>query len=432
MLNGSTSCKKLLLPYFSVYQLSSIGVKMPFSIKVIFYRILMVLLKFVTVFIPAPKPTIYSGAGSAKKMCSTISHFGADKLLIVTDSMLVKIGVVEEITAELERLGIQYVVFDEILPDPSYGLVEKGVQVALENQATGILAIGGGSPIDAAKVIAARATNSKSIKELTGILKVKQPCLPLFVVPTTAGTGSETTIAAVVSNPSTNQKTPVIDPKLVPVAAALDPTLMLGLPPAITAATGMDALTHAVESYLSKHAAPDTDHYALAAVKMIMKNLPICYEDGKNIEARESMALASFYAGAAFTKANLGYVHAIAHQFGAYYHTPHGLANAIVLPYVLEYSLPAAHKRLAQLAIAIDLGVEGEPHAVLAQRFVDAVKQLNEKIGIPSTLEELKSQDVSQIAKGALKEAHYLYPVPRYMDKSQCEQIIRDMLPASV
>lgn len=403
---------------------------MPFALKVILYRILMVLLKFVTVFIPAPKPTIYSGAGSAKKMCSTIAHFGSDKLLIVTDAMLVKIGVVAEITDELERLGVQYVVFDEILPDPSYDLVEKGVQVAIENQANGILAIGGGSPIDAAKVIAARVTNNKSIKDLTGILKVKQPCLPLFVVPTTAGTGSETTIAAVVSNPSTNQKTPVIDPKLVPVAAALDPTLMLGLPPAITAATGMDALTHAVESYLSKHAAPDTDHYALAAVKMIMKNLPVCYADGKNEQARESMALASFYAGAAFTKANLGYVHAIAHQFGAFYHTPHGLANAIVLPHILEYSLPSAQKRLAELALAVDLGVAGEPHAVLAQRFVDAVKQLNQDIGIPSTLETLKASDVSAIAKGALKEAHYLYPVPRYMDKSQCERIIRDMLPA--
>lgn len=403
---------------------------MPFSLQVIFYRILMAVLKLVIVFIPAPKPTIYSGSGSAKKMCATIGHFGVSKLLIVTDEMLVKIGVVKGITDELESLGIEYTIFSEILPDPTYDMVEKGVKTALDNEADGILAIGGGSPMDAAKVIAARTTNAKPIEKLTGILKVKEPCLPLFVVPTTAGTGSETTIAAVVSNPTTNQKTPIIDPKLVPIAAALDPSLMLGLPPAITAATGMDALTHAIEAYLSMHAEPDTDYYALAAIKMVMKNLPICYSNGQDEQARESMALASFYAGAAFTKANLGYVHAIAHQFGAFYHTPHGLANAIVLPRILQYSLPAAKARLAQLAVATELGSKDEEQQVLAQKFVDAIKQLNETIGIPSALAALKAEDIPKIAVGALKEAHYLYPVPRYMDKKQCEEIVRSMMPA--
>ena len=403
---------------------------MPFSIKVIFYRFLMSLLKLVTVFIPAPKPTIYSGSGSAGKMCATIGHFGVKRVLVVTDAMLVKLGIVSGITDELERLGVEFVLFDEILPDPTYDAVEKGVSVALENNTDGILAIGGGSAMDAAKIIAARATNAKPIQKLTGILKVSVPTLPLFVVPTTAGTGSETTIAAVVSDPNTNQKTPVIDPKLVPIAAALDPTLMLGLPPAITAATGMDALTHAIESYLSKHAAPDTDHYAMAAVTMIMHNLPICYQEGNNEQAREAMALASFYAGAAFTKANLGYVHAIAHQFGAFYHTPHGLANAIVLPHILEYSKTAATSRLAELGVAIGVGEAGEDDLVLAQKFVDAVKALNVTIGIPASLDKLKEQDVASIASNALKEAHYLYPVPRYMDINQCKTIVRQMLPA--
>ena len=403
---------------------------MPFSIKVIFYRFLMSLLKLVTVFIPAPKPTIYSGSGSAGKMCATIGHFGVKRVLVVTDAMLVKLGIVSGITDELERLGVEFVLFDEILPDPTYDAVEKGVSVALENNTDGILAIGGGSAMDAAKIIAARATNAKPIQKLTGILKVSVPTLPLFVVPTTAGTGSETTIAAVVSDPNTNQKTPVIDPKLVPIAAALDPTLMLGLPPAITAATGMDALTHAIESYLSKHAAPDTDHYAMAAVTMIMHNLPICYQEGNNEQAREAMALASFYAGAAFTKANLGYVHAIAHQFGAFYHTPHGLANAIVLPHILEYSKTAATSRLAELGVAIGVGEASEDDLVLAQKFVDAVKALNVAIGIPASLDKLKEQDVASIASNALKEAHYLYPVPRYMDINQCKTIVRQMLPA--
>lgn len=282
--------------------------------------------------------------------------------------------------------------------------------------------------MDAAKVIAARMTNDVPIGKLVGVLKVRTAPVAIFTVPTTAGTGSETTIAAVVSDPVTNQKTPVIDPKLVPIAAALDPELMTGLPPHITAATGMDALTHAVESYISRHAAPDTDVYALSAIKMIMKHLPVAYEDGNNLAAREAMALASFYAGAAFTKANLGYVHAIAHQFGAFYHTPHGLANAIVLPKVLDYSLPAAQSRLAELAVATGLGHQSEDDTALAKKFVASVKELNAQIGIPVTLDKLKKEDIPAIVKGALKEAHYLYPVPRYMDNKQCTDMVTGML----
>lgn len=358
-----------------------------------------------------------------------MQHFGVKKVLVVTDEMLVKLGVVGGITKHLDDLGIDHFNFAEVLPDPSYEVVEKGERVCRENHCDAILAIGGGSPLDAAKIIAAKMTNDKTVKQLTGILKVSKPCLPLFVIPTTAGTGSETTIAGVVSDPETNQKTPVIDPKLVPIAAALDPTLMSGLPPHITAATGMDALTHAVESYVSRHASAETDNYARAAVKMIMKNLPIAYEDGKNLDAREAMAMASFYAGAAFTKANLGYVHAIAHQYGALYHTPHGLANAIVLPYIMEYSMLAAKDRLAELAVEIGVGTKDEAPERLAQKFVTALKELNQKIGIPTQLDSLQESDIDRVAQGALKEAHYLYPVPKYMDMAQCRTIVRKMLP---
>lgn len=403
---------------------------MPFSLQVMFYRALMVLLKLVTVFIQAPKPTIYSGSGSAKKMCTTIHHFGVNKLFVVTDEMIVKLGLLDEILGELDRLGIAYSVFDKVVPDPSYEVVEDGVRAAIEDGADSILGIGGGSSLDAAKIIAAKLTNPKPISKLTGILKIKEPCVPLFAIPTTAGTGSETTIAAVASDPETNQKTPIIDPKLVPIVAALDPDLMLGLPPAITAATGMDAFTHAVESYLSMHASPVTDSYGLAAVKMIMQHLPKCCENGQASESREAMALASFYAGAAFTKANLGYVHAIAHQFGRLYHTPHGLANAIILPYILDYSLPAREARMANLAVAIGVGSRDESNTELAQKFVTAVRQLNEKIAIPTSLATLKDDDIGIIVKEALKEAHYLYPVPRYMDARQCAQIVRKMLPS--
>ncbi|MCC2604432.1 iron-containing alcohol dehydrogenase [Planctobacterium marinum] len=386
------------------------------------------MLKLVTVFIPAPKPTIYSGAGSSLKLCESLNYMGVNRLLIVTDEMLVKLGLLEPIEQRLKALNIEFVVFDKVVPDPGYQIVEAGVDLGVTHKCDAVLGFGGGSSLDAAKIIAARLTNPVPIKKLVGVLKVKVAPVPIFTIPTTAGTGSETTIAAVVSDPDTNQKTPVIDPKLVPVAAALDPVLMTGLPPQITAATGMDALTHAVESYISRHAAPDTDVYALSAVKMIMKYLPVAYKDGNNLEAREAMALASFYAGAAFTKANLGYVHAIAHQFGAFYHTPHGLANAIVLPKVLDYSLPAATERLAQLAVATGLGDHSEAEPVLAQKFVDSVKALNQQIGIPSTLDKLKQEDIPAIAKGALKEAHYLYPVPRYMNNKQCQAMVSAML----
>lgn len=400
-----------------------------FALQVLLYKFVMVVLRLVIIFIPAPKPTIYSGAGSSLKLCESLAHMGVDKVLIVTDEMLPKLGLLDTTQKKLEELGIEYVLFDKVVPDPGYQIVEDGVAMGVKSGCNAVLGFGGGSSLDASKVIAARMTNDDPISKMVGVLKVKKAPVPIYAVPTTAGTGSETTIAAVVSDPDSNQKTPVIDPKLVPVAAALDSELMTGLPPHITAATGMDALTHAVESYISKHATPDTDVYSLAAVKMIMKHLPVAYEDGGNLAAREGMALASFYAGAAFTKANLGYVHAIAHQFGAFYHTPHGLANAIVLPKVLDYSLPAARSRLAELAVATGLGHQAEDDAALAEKFVASVKDLNEKIGIPVTLDKLKKEDIPAIVKGALKEAHYLYPVPRYMDSKQCTQMVSGMLP---
>ncbi|MGK7295073.1 MAG: iron-containing alcohol dehydrogenase [Candidatus Wenzhouxiangella sp. M2_3B_020] len=293
-----------------------------------------------------------------------------------------------------------------------------------------MLAIGGGSAIDAAKVIAAKVTSKKPVARLTGILKLKAPTLPLYAAPTTAGTGSEVTLVAVLSDREARIKRPVVDPKLVPTAAALDPRLTVGLPPAVTAASGMDAMTHAVESYLSRHATQDTDRLALAAVRMIARHLPRCFADGNDLEARQALLIAASYAGSAFTRANVGYVHAIAHQFGARFHTPHGLANAIVMPYVLEYTRPAVERRMADLARAA--GIEGEPDAVLADRFIQHIRDLNAELGIPGYLQDLTPSDVPRIAKAALKEAHSLYPVPRYMDHRCCEEIVARMLPPSV
>ena len=246
---------------------------------------------------------------------------------------------------------------------------------------------------------------------------------------TTAGTGSEVTVAAVISDPEKHRKMVIVDPRMVPKMAALDPALMTGLPPSITAATGIDALTHAVEAFVGNWKTPYSDGMALSAVGLIFENLRTAYNDGQNLAAREKMALASTYAGFAFTRANVGYVHAIAHQFGGLYHTPHGLANAIMLPYVLRYSRPAITSKLAELAVRARVGRADEPEDELAEKFLEAVEQLNRDLGIPTFLQALKEADIPELAKAACHEAHTGYPVPRYMTQEVCEGIIRQALP---
>ena len=399
-----------------------------FELKVWFYKTLMFLLKGVQFIMPQGKPLILTGAGSSIELCNTIARFGHKRVLLVTDKVLHELGLLQPMLAALEARDIQVSIYDGVLPDPTYTQVEEGIALGRSLGADAVLAVGGGSPIDAAKVIAAGLTNHVPVAKLTGIRKVKKPALPLYAVPSTAGTGSEVTVAAVISDPVTHAKTPVIDPGTIPMAAALDPEIQKGLPPSITAATGMDALTHAIEAYLSKGATPETDRYGLAAARMIFEYLPRAYADGDDMEAREAMALASCYAGLAFTKAFVGYVHAIAHTFGARYGTPHGLANAIVMPYILEYSLDAASDRMADLAVVAKLGEPQDGKLLLAQRLLDRVREMNKELGVPETLEALRPSDISDIAKTALHEAHYLYPVPKYMDQSQCEAILRRMV----
>jgi len=402
---------------------------MPHVIRLISHKIQLLVLLAIMRVLRASQPILLTGPGSAQQMCRDMAMLGARRVLIVTDAMLVKIGLIAPLKEALEAAGVECAVYDGVEPDPTHAQIEAGLALAREQGSDAILAVGGGSPMDAAKVIAACATNDKTIAELVGNFKVKKPPLPIYAVPTTAGTGSEVTIAAVVTDTVAQQKTPVVDPKLVPVMAALDASLMLGLPPHVTAATGMDALTHAVESYISAFSNDETRRLSAAATQMIFANLPRAYDDGNDIEARQAMAIASTYAGIAFSKASLGYVHAIAHNFGGLYHTPHGLANAIILPHVLDYSRDAAAPRLAELAVKIGAGTHAEPAQVLAQRFIDRVRELSRHIGIPEKLDALRGGDVPVIAERALAEAQGFYPVPRYMDKEDCEAVIRKMLP---
>lgn len=383
----------------------------------------------VTRFIPIPQPTLLVGPGASVRLGEAVAGFGHTKILIVTDAVLAKLGLLKGLTDALTEGGIEYVVFDEITPDAPIPLIERGIATFKEHGCDAIVAVGGGSSIDSAKAIAMAVANPKPIRSLAGYFKGRRNPITLYAVPTTAGTGSEVTVAAVVADPEHEDKVVIVDPRLVPRMAALDPALMTGLPPHITAATGIDALTHAIEAFIGNWATPYTDGLALTAVGLIFANLRTCYRDGKNLAAREKMALASTYAGMAFTRANVGYVHAIAHQFGGKYHTPHGLANAIMLPLVLRYSAPAVMDKLAQLAIRAKLGGEGERTETLAERFLDAVEQLNEDLGIPTHLAALREEDIPALAKAACHEAHVGYPVPRYMTQEVCEQLIRSVLP---
>jgi alcohol dehydrogenase class IV len=386
----------------------------------------------VTRFIPIPQPTLLVGPGSSARLGQAVAGIGHRKLLIVTDAVISKLGLLTPLTDALRAGGADFVVFDEITPDAPIPLIEKGIDFFKEHDCDAIVAFGGGSSMDASKAIAVAVANPKPLRQLAGYLKGLRNPVKIYAVPTTAGTGSEVTVAAVISDPERQRKLVIIDPRMVPKMAALDPLLMTGLPGHITAATGIDALTHAIEAFVGSWTTPYSDGMALSAVGLIFENLRTAYTDGKNVEAREKMALASTYAGFAFTRANVGYVHAIAHQMGGKYHTPHGLANAIFLPLVLKFSAPVISDRLALLAVRAKVGKEGEPVGVLAQKFLDAVDALNRDLAIPTTLAALREEDIPSLAKAALHEAHTGYPVPRYMSQTVCEELIRQAIATPV
>ena len=383
-----------------------------------------------TRFLPIPQPTLLVGPGSSGRLGQAVAGFGHRKILIVTDGIISKLGLLKTLTDALGEGGAAYVVFDEITPDAPIPLIERGIDFYREHDCDAIVAVGGGSSMDASKAIAVSIANpKKSLRSLAGYFKGFNTPVPIYAIPTTAGTGSEVTVAAVIAAPERHSKLVVVDTRMVPKMAALDPSLMTGLPPSVTAATGIDALTHAVEAYIGNWATPYTDGMALSAVGLIFENLRTCYREGGNLEAREKMSLASTYAGIAFTRANVGYVHAIAHQFGGLYHTPHGLANAIVLPHVLRFSAPAITGRLAQLAVRAGLGAGHEDDDTLARKFLEGVDALNRDLNIPTYLAALRESDIPALARAALKEAHTGYPVPRYMTLSQCEDLIHSLLP---
>lgn len=398
------------------------------QLKKAYYRTFQFVMKFALSIFDWSEPELLEGPGAVKRLPALIKSKNIDRVLVVTDKGLTGLHLLDGMYEKLDEAGVAYVVYDGTQPNPTIANIEEARQLYLDNGCQAVIAFGGGSPMDCAKAAAARVTNPKtSVRKMRGLLKVVHKPAILFAVPTTAGTGSEATVAAVVSDPETHEKNAINDPKLRPKYAVLDPELTIGLPPHITSTTGMDALTHAVEAYIGRSNVRSTEMYAEKAVKIIFKNLEKAYVNGKDIEARDQMLKASFYAGMAFTRAYVGYVHAIGHNLGGMYHIPHGLAMAVILPYVLEYYGDKAYFRLARLAEISGVKTVGSDEEK-AKAFIEEIKEMNRRMNIPDGFTEIKEEDLPIIVKRALKEANPLYPVPRIMNEADCEAVIRRLM----
>ncbi|MDD7457814.1 MAG: iron-containing alcohol dehydrogenase [Clostridia bacterium] len=374
--------------------------------------------------LPYRKPELIEGVDSVKKLPAKIKELGYDSVLIVTDSVLMSLGLVDGLIEGLKAENIKVSLFDKTVPNPTIDNIEEALGMYNENGCQAIIAFGGGSPMDCAKGVGARvARPNKQIPQMKGLLKVLKKTPTLFAIPTTSGTGSETTLAAVVTNSETHEKYPINDFVLIPHYAVLDPTLTMGLPKHITSTTGMDALTHAVEAYIGNSTTKETREMARKATKLIFENLTKAYDDGKDLEARDNMQHASFYAGVAFTVSYVGYVHAIAHTLGGFYHVPHGLANSIILPYVLDYYGESAYKKLAELADVV--GINGGSEEEKAKKFIQAIRDMNKYMNIPEKVSGIKEEDIPTMVERALSEANPLYPVPRLMGKEEMTEMFK-------
>ena len=326
----------------------------------------------------------------------------------------------------LEENGIACNIYDSTVANPTVTNVEEARELYLAKECQAIIALGGGSSIDCAKACGARiASPGQSLAQMEGILKVHRKLPPLIAIPTTAGTGSETTLAAVITDSKTHHKYPINDFALIPRYAVLDAEVTRSLPPSLTASTGMDALTHAVEAFIGHSTTRQTREDALSAVSLIFDNLRTAYYDGNNMEARRNMLEAAYLAGSAFTVSYVGYVHAVAHSLGGRYGTPHGLANAILLPYVLESYGSSAHKKLHQLAIAAGLCSNEVSHKEGAERFIQAVKEMKAEFHLEDSSIRVIEKDIPRLAYFASKEANPLYPVPKLMSRKELEQFYR-------
>lgn len=369
-----------------------------------------------------PTPLTYIGPGKATKLGDILSNLQIKKVFIIASKSLLKSGLLNNIIESIDKYKIPYIIFDGVTPDPTFEIVSQAKKMAVGCDA--IVAIGGGSVIDAAKVVNAAIANNTSAEKLTGLLKVHKRPLPFIVIPTTAGTGSETTVAAVISNSKNHAKKQILDPKIVPMFAILDPELTISLPYNTTVSTTLDALTHALEAYVSKYADEQTDRMAKTAVHIIFENLPKIKENPQNINVRENLLIASFLAGQAFTRTYVGYVHAFSHTIGGKFGVPHGLANAILLPHIMEYYLPVCQKRFSELAISTNIDNTNLSEKELAEKFIHSLFELNNEYDIPKRFENFPESEIDNVIRIAFAECHGTYPVPRYYSHNEAKKLM--------
>ena len=385
-------------------------------------------------FLPYRKPALLHHTDA---LVPLLGRKGISRILLVTDPVVRGNQITQPLEQSLKQAGISCIVYDQTVSNPTTDQVEEARALYNAHHCQAIIGFGGGSSMDCAKAVGAGielqfwrriARPRKTLDKMEGILQVWKKLPLLISIPTTAGTGSETTLAAVITDSRTRHKYPINDFVLIPRYAVLDPEVTRGLPPAVTATTGMDALTHAVEAFIGGSTTKETRHDAISAVKLIFTYLPKAYADGNDMNDRRHMLHAAYFAGNAFSKSYVGYVHAVAHSLGGRYNTPHGLANAVLLPYVLQAYGRHAYRKLHRLAVAIGISDPMESHRAGAEKFIQAVRDLQDLLDIPRKLLEIRAEDIPSLAKKADHEANPLYPVPKLMNAKELQRFYYDIM----
>ena len=389
--------------------------------KKLYCRIFQVIFRIAIPILPYREPKLLK---DNDELIALLQEKQVKSVLLVTDKGIRGLGLTETLENQIKSNDIKLAVYDDTVANPTTKNVAEALDMYKSNDCEAIIAFGGGSAMDCAKATGARvARPKKPLSKMKGILKVNKKLPLLIAIPTTAGTGSETTLAAVITDSETRHKYAINDFLLIPEYALLDANLTVGLPKFVTATTGMDALTHAVEAYIGRSTTKQTRDYALRAVKLIFENLETAYTDGTNLEARQNMLQAAYLAGLAFTKSYVGYIHAIAHSLGGKYNHAHGLANAIIMPYVLKKYGKKIFKKLWELGVYANLFDESTPIEVGAKYFIEKIENMNANMGIGTRIDEIKTEDIPFLAMTAEKEANPLYPVPVLYTAQQLEEI---------
>jgi alcohol dehydrogenase class IV len=372
-------------------------------------------------------PVMVQGEGVTERLPELLRACKVRHPMLVTDPFL-KDALAPQIESILQQAGVEYTLYYDVAPNPTVANCEHARDEFRKNGCDSFIALGGGAPMDTAKACGALiARPRKKLTQMNGLLRVGREIPPLIAIPTTAGTGSETTVAAVIVDQETHHKAAIMDLVLMPKYAVLDPCMTVGLPPMTTATTGMDALVHALEAYFSRsNSTKETNQLAEDAVRLIFKYLERAYRDGHDMEARAQMQIAAYKAGFAFSRVGVGNVHAIAHTLGGLYNTPHGLANSVILPYILKDYGSVVYKKLAHLSAIVGLKLDGTEQE-RAEAFIAEIEAMNRRMGIPEKFDFIRDEDIEQMITWAMKEANPVYPVPQVYTREHFRQVIEQI-----